>query len=663
MIGETPTHAASDSELDSHISLSEVSEGVKVCRSCLLPPDSHDSVYCVKCGEKLVLIRRAKDPYLDTIVGEKYRVIKKIGQGGMGEVYLAENDTLGQKVAIKFLIKRFADDENIVLRFLNEARSYCRVAHPNAVTLLEFGQHDTGPLYIITEFIEGLSITDTLKSSGLMSLEQTIDVGIQIAEVLSAAHEQGVIHRDLKPDNIMLTPSKRGRFVVKVLDFGIAKIIDEDEGPATETGSVFGTPEFMSPEQARGVQVDGRADIYAFGIILCFLQTGKLPFKGGSKLAVLNQQINSPPPKLASLRPGMTFSEGMQDIMMKCLEKKADDRFQNAEAVLEALENLRIDDGAFLTSLSSVSSSSEVSEVSEVSDVVELKEHRMETVRLGDNKLSPAKLDSPFNDQPVNAELHSIEMWREAPTHPPSETVKKRSPIFWVAVIATLAVAAIAGLSLFSDSDESTQFDVVFNEGQALGVVAVAEGLLEEGKTTDVLSALQKTRGWETTVETKEKISQLSSTTEKAVALFATFQKDPCTHSEELAEISEISVGLAKQANLLKENCGSKKARPKKVSISKKERDQKAVRPKRPTNVESKTNKLKSQKSTVPVKKTERPRKVEVTDPVDKPTVEKKSQSSKKEKKKLDEQIEKNNSSKVLEGGEEVIEGLPPKVL
>ena len=560
---ETPTQPASDRDLKSLISQSGEEESVvRVCRSCLLPQENENDEFCGKCGEKLVSIKKAKDPYIGTLVGEKYTVVKKIGQGGMGEVYLAKNDTLGQKVAIKFLIKRFADDENLVLRFLNEARSYCRVAHPNAVTLLEFGQHELGSLYIITEFVEGMSITETLKDSGLMSLEQTVDIGIQIAEVLSAAHEQGVIHRDLKPDNIMLTPTKRGRFVVKVLDFGIAKIVDDENGPATETGSVFGTPEFMSPEQARGDVTDGRADIYAFGIILFFLLTGKLPFKGENKLMVLNKQLHERPPKLADVRPGMVFSKGIESIIMKCLEKTAIKRFQNAEAVLEALESFRIDDGAFLTSMSTASSESTLGGNKKI--------QALDTVRLGGESpetfaTKTTSLDSPFDDKIVAADLHSIEMWREAPTKPPvkSESSQTKPIGLWIALFITLGVIVFATISFSSSTEEVApyDFDAVFNEGQTLGVISVAEGLLEDGKTRDALAALRKAKDLASTNEqTKERVSRLNDRAIEANLLFIRFQKASCSEEISLERLKEISKGLFRRVKRYrKKKCQKKK--------------------------------------------------------------------------------------------------------
>ncbi|AWV89661.1 serine/threonine protein kinase [Bradymonas sediminis] len=312
---------------------------VKICKTCMVS-QSGVGGYCVSCGSALVPIRAVRETYVGEVVGGKYKIVDRLGAGGMGEVYLGVNEPLGQQVAVKFLSQKFTADENIILRFLNEARSYCKVTHPNAVTLLEYGQHEDGALYLITEFIDGKSLSDTLKDVGPFPLDQVISISTQICEVLSAAHGQGVIHRDLKPDNIMLMPTSRGRYAVKVLDFGIAKIMDDDHanGAMTETGSVFGTPEFMSPEQACGDSTDGRSDLYAAGIILFYLATGKLPFKGKNKLVVLHKQLHEAPPLPSEARDDITVVPELERIILKCLRKAPEQRFQSADELLGALE-------------------------------------------------------------------------------------------------------------------------------------------------------------------------------------------------------------------------------------------------------------------------------------------------------------------------------------
>ncbi len=309
---------------------------VKICKSCMVSK-SDGGAFCSHCGEELVQIRSVANSCIGAVVGGKYRIVDSLGSGGMGDVYLAINEPLDQRVAVKFLNEKFTCDEQIVLRFLNEAKSYCRINHPNAVTLLEYGQHDDGSLYLITEYVDGEGLADLVKREGPLDGETTIALGLQLCEALSAAHREGIIHRDLKPDNIMVIPGGRDNYALKVLDFGIAKIADEDgQGPRTETGSVFGTPEFMSPEQARGESVDQRADIYALGVILYYLSTGRFPFRGDTKLSILNQQINDAPTAPSRLNRGV--HPQLEKVILACMSKAPEGRPPSADDVAEALE-------------------------------------------------------------------------------------------------------------------------------------------------------------------------------------------------------------------------------------------------------------------------------------------------------------------------------------
>ncbi len=314
-------------------------EVVHICKRCMTARPAGNG--CPECGAPLVPIRSVRDSYLGEVVAGKYKLVEQIGSGGMGEVYLGINEPLDQRVAVKFLSQQYSANEQIIMRFLNEARSYCRVNHPNAVTLLDYGQHDDGALYIITEYVEGISLTDAISEHGPLEPSKALSVTSQCCEVLGAAHQEGVIHRDLKPDNIMLMPASRDRYVVKVLDFGIAKIVDDERAELTKTGSVFGTPEFMSPEQAEGKTADPRSDLYALGIILFYTSTGQLPFQADSQFSVLEQQINETPPNPSSVVDEGGVPEPIERVIERCLQKSREDRFEDAEHLCDALEAAR----------------------------------------------------------------------------------------------------------------------------------------------------------------------------------------------------------------------------------------------------------------------------------------------------------------------------------
>lgn len=527
------------------------SEVVKVCKSCMeSAPDFAD--FCSECGEELVSIRRMPDAYLSETVGGKYRIVEKIGQGGMGVVYLAKNDELGQKVAVKFLSKKFADDENLVLRFLNEAKSYCRVNHPNAVTLLEYGQHEDGALYIITEFVDGQNVTETMQSRGPLSPDLVLNVGIQIAEVLSAAHHQGVIHRDLKPDNVMLMPSSRGRLAVKVLDFGIAKIVDEENGPNTETGSVFGTPEFMSPEQARGDEVDPRSDIYSLGVILFYTLTGKLPFRGKNKLVVLNMQLNEPPPRPSELLPDLDVPPRLEAVIMKCLNKKRSARYETADDLLEALEDLRIP-GGFLTDKTSIATAPTTPPPDRAG-----RSGVDDGGGWGDEFVFDSERRTPGGDDgPGMLELESIDLQRENPT---TDRPAVRSGFPHGAILGVVAAGSILvfGAWYLSSTDDSptTQTDVqdLVWKGHVEAQLSSAAGMLADGNVEAARAAVAQTREWvadeglpdslrEQRREISSRVEQLD---EQKSQLDAHVVASRCMQAQELLqEIRAESVGLA----------------------------------------------------------------------------------------------------------------------
>ncbi|HXG67063.1 MAG TPA: protein kinase [Blastocatellia bacterium] len=283
----------------------------------------------------------------DSLVGQRlgpYRVLSLIGKGGMGEVYLAQDSRLGRKVALKLLPASFTRDEERVRRFRQEARAASALNHPNILTIFEIGQVD-GLHFIATEFIEGQTLRQRIANEG-MRLGEACDVAIQVVSALAAAHRAGIIHRDLKPENVMV----RTDGYVKVVDFGLAKLAKrqveatraESKIPATvETGSgvVLGTPSYMSPEQARGLAVDTRTDIWSLGVVLYEMITGRAPFAGATTSDVIVSILEREPAPLAQLSPD-TPAE-LQRVVSKALRKDREERYQDIKEMLVDLKSLK----------------------------------------------------------------------------------------------------------------------------------------------------------------------------------------------------------------------------------------------------------------------------------------------------------------------------------
>src|SRR5258705_2345522 len=274
-----------------------------------------------------------------------YRILSKIGAGGMGEVYLAQDTKLDRKVAIKFLHEEFSKDADKLNRFVQEAKAASALNHPNILTVYEIGEVD-GKNYIATELIDGKTLREHLSNKGALSLNTILKIGVQVSEALSAAHQAGIIHRDIKPENIML----RKDGYAKVLDFGLAKLTEKKkaddvslEGATrafvnTTPGLVMGTVSYMSPEQARGkVTTDARTDIWSLGVVLYEMLSGKLPFIGETVNHIIVSILEKEPLLLENV-PGE-----LQRIVRKSMTKDVDMRYQSARDLLIDLKNLRRD--------------------------------------------------------------------------------------------------------------------------------------------------------------------------------------------------------------------------------------------------------------------------------------------------------------------------------
>ncbi len=299
---------------------------VFICQGC----GAEHSSWTGKCGNcgttEILKLSEVSDRMIGREIKGKFVILKKLGQGGMGAVYLAEQKGIGLKVALKFLKSEFTNDAEIARRFLNEAKSYAKVAHPNAVALHDFGQDEEGNLFIAMEYCEGVDLKRLITDHRRLEVGIALDIVMQVADVLAHAHSNGVVHRDLKPENIMVRQSMRGGHV-KVLDFGIARLIGEGTR-LTIAGSIAGTPRYMAPEQVEGRDIDHRADIYALGIVLFECLTGVQPFDGPTITEILRRQMSMPIPRLAEVNVDADYP-AVDVVIQKACQKTREDRYQS----------------------------------------------------------------------------------------------------------------------------------------------------------------------------------------------------------------------------------------------------------------------------------------------------------------------------------------------
>jgi len=302
---------------------------VKICPVCS-NEYADDVRFCPNDGQTL----RASSPAHDLVgqvVADRYHVLKKLGEGGMGQVYLAEHVKMGRKSAIKVMNPAMVHDPDAVARFNREAANASRITHANVCAIYDFGETPEGLIYLAMEFIEGEPLTDLLAREGALPVHRAASIFVQVADALQAAHDLGIVHRDLKPDNIMLTRSRDGTDVVKVVDFGIAKAVGgDDTQKVTKTGLVVGTPEFMSPEQLSGDKLDGRSDIYSLALVLFKMLTGKLPFEATSVQETMIKRLTDDPLRLAAARPDRHFPPGLQETLDAAFIRSPADRYQSA---------------------------------------------------------------------------------------------------------------------------------------------------------------------------------------------------------------------------------------------------------------------------------------------------------------------------------------------
>src|SRR5215213_2901387 len=267
----------------------------------------------------------------DTIVDGRYRVISRLGSGGMADVYLAEDTQLGRRIALKLLYRRFAEDAEFVERFRREASSAAGLQHPNVVQVFDRGEWD-GTYYIAMEYLEGRNLKQVVRENGPLEPALAVDIVLQILKAARFAHRRGIVHRDIKPHNVIVDDDGR----VKVTDFGIARAGASD---MTETGAIMGTAAYLSPEQAQGHAVADTSDLYSIGIVLYEMLTARVPFEADSAVTIALKQVSEDPVPPRTINP--VVSPELEDVVLRAMQKNPAQRFTDADDFIAALEEVR----------------------------------------------------------------------------------------------------------------------------------------------------------------------------------------------------------------------------------------------------------------------------------------------------------------------------------
>ncbi len=285
--------------------------------------------FCPRDGTAL-RSQSAGGDLVGTVIADRYHVIKKLGEGGMGSVYLAEHVKMGRKSAIKVMNPGMSKDHDEIERFNREASNASRMNHPNICAIYDFGETPDGLIYLAMEFIEGDSLTKLIEQSGALAPSRAASILHQAADALQVAHDYGIVHRDLKPDNIMIARGRDNSDLVKVVDFGIAKSHESAAQKVTKTGLVVGTPEYMSPEQLAGDKLDGRSDIYSLALVGFNMLTGTLPFPSQSAQEAMIMRLTDQPKTLAEMKPNVAWPDALQAVMDKALSRDVNARYAKA---------------------------------------------------------------------------------------------------------------------------------------------------------------------------------------------------------------------------------------------------------------------------------------------------------------------------------------------
>jgi eukaryotic-like serine/threonine-protein kinase len=302
---------------------------LKVCPLCRTEYGS-DQETCPRDGARLDATAAASaDPLVGKILADRYRVLRTLGEGGMGRVYLAEHVRMGRLSAVKVMSPALAPTAEAISRFNREASNASRINQPNVAAIYDFGETEDGTLYLAMEYVEGQTLSALLHEHGPLVPARAAELAVQIADGLHAAHHLGIVHRDLKPDNVLVTKHHDGREWVKIVDFGIAKTTQSSDQTVTSLGVAIGTPEYMSPEQIAGESLDARTDIYSLGLVFFNMLTGVLPHPALTSKQSLVQRLTAKPLTLAEVRPAVPWPPRIQKALDRALAPEPDDRYAN----------------------------------------------------------------------------------------------------------------------------------------------------------------------------------------------------------------------------------------------------------------------------------------------------------------------------------------------
>ncbi|HEX6533922.1 MAG TPA: serine/threonine-protein kinase [Gemmatimonadaceae bacterium] len=298
----------------------------KTCPQCGTTYD-FEQRFCPRDGS--TLRAPAGSDLVGSVLADRYHIMRRIGEGGMGQVYLAEHVRMKRRSAVKVLHQGMVNDPEAIARFNREASNASQIQHPNVAAIYDFGETADGLIYLAMEYIDGEPLTRIIEREGALSAARAAEITRQVASALEAAHDMGIIHRDLKPDNIMIARGRNGEDVAKVVDFGIAKAVQADDQNVTRTGLAIGTPEYMSPEQLGGDRLDTRTDIYSLGLVAFNMLTGQLPFPSVTSREALIARLTERPRTLAEIKDDVAWPAELQGVMDRALASAPTDRYQH----------------------------------------------------------------------------------------------------------------------------------------------------------------------------------------------------------------------------------------------------------------------------------------------------------------------------------------------